>query len=48
MTLWLRSVHAVDDARRFWSELAFPDAWMVGLGWSRGALLAERAPVRVT
>jgi broad specificity phosphatase PhoE len=48
MTLWLHSVKAVDDGPRFWSELAFPDAWMVGLEWSRGALLAEHAPVRLT
>ena len=47
MTLWLRSVRAVDDGPRFWSELAFPDAWSVGLEWSQGALLAEGAPARV-
>jgi broad specificity phosphatase PhoE len=47
LTLWLRSVDAVDDGPRFWSELAFPDAWTVSLGWSRGALLAEHAAVRV-
>jgi broad specificity phosphatase PhoE len=29
LTLWLQSIGAVDDAARFWSELAFPDAWMV-------------------
>jgi broad specificity phosphatase PhoE len=32
MTLWLHSVGAVDDAPRFWSELAFPDAWMLSDG----------------
>jgi broad specificity phosphatase PhoE len=47
LTLWLCSVSAVDDAPRFWSELAFPDAWLVTLEWSRGALLAAGAPLRV-
>lgn len=47
LTLWLGSVGAVDDARRFWSELAFPDAWMVTVEWSQGALLAADAPARV-
>jgi broad specificity phosphatase PhoE len=40
LTLWLRSVGALDDAPRFWSELAFPDAWAVTLGRSSGALVA--------
>jgi broad specificity phosphatase PhoE len=40
LTLWLRSVGAVDDAPRFWSELAFPDAWTVTLERSRRALVA--------
>ena len=40
LTLWLRSIGAVDDAPRFWSELAFPDAWTVTLERSRSALVA--------
>jgi broad specificity phosphatase PhoE len=48
LTLWLRSVGAVDDAPRFWSELTFPDAWMVTVEWSQGALLAADAPARVS
>jgi broad specificity phosphatase PhoE len=47
LTLWLRSVGAVNDPLRFWSELAFPDAWMVSVRWSQGALLAADAPIRV-
>jgi broad specificity phosphatase PhoE len=47
LTLWLRSVGAIADAPSFWSELAFPDAWTVRVRWSRGALLADDAPVRV-
>ena len=47
LTLWLRSVGAVDDAPGFWSELAFPDAWTVSVRWSHGALLTGDAPVHV-
>jgi broad specificity phosphatase PhoE len=47
LTLWLCRVEAVDDGPRFWSEHAFPDAWTVSLGWSRSALVAEHAPVRL-
>jgi broad specificity phosphatase PhoE len=47
LTLWLRSVGAVNDAPRFWSQLAFPDAWMVTLQWSRGSLVAAHAPARL-
>jgi hypothetical protein len=47
LTLWLRSVGAVTDAPRFWSALAYPDAWTVTLERSRGALLAAGAPARV-
>jgi broad specificity phosphatase PhoE len=47
LTLWLSSIGAVRDAPRFWSDLAFPDAWTVSLGWSRGALVAADAPARV-
>jgi broad specificity phosphatase PhoE len=47
LTLWLRSVGAIADAPSFWSELAFPDAWTVRVRWSRGALVADDAPVRV-
>jgi hypothetical protein len=39
LTLWLRSVGAVHDAPRFWSELAFPDAWVVALDRSCGKLV---------
>jgi broad specificity phosphatase PhoE len=39
LTLWLRDIGAIADAPRFWSELAFPDAW--------AADLAGHAPVRV-
>jgi broad specificity phosphatase PhoE len=46
LTLWLRSVGAIDDAPRFWSELEFPDAWTVTVPWSEGALLAAAAPIR--
>jgi hypothetical protein len=46
LTLWLRSVGAIDDAPRFWSELDFPDAWTVTVRWSEGALLAADAPAR--
>jgi hypothetical protein len=46
LTLWLRSVGAIEDSRRFWSELSFPDAWTVDVRWSSGALAAD-APVRV-
>jgi broad specificity phosphatase PhoE len=40
LTLWLQSIGAVDDAPRFWSELAFPDAWIVTLERARSALVA--------
>jgi hypothetical protein len=39
LTLWLRDIGAIADAPRFWSALAFPDAW--------AADLAGHAPVRV-
>jgi hypothetical protein len=48
LTLWLRSVGAVADAPRFWSALAYPDAWTITLVWSRGALLATGAPARLS
>jgi broad specificity phosphatase PhoE len=47
LTLWLRSVGAVDDAPSFWSALAFPDAWMVSVRRWGGALRADAAPARV-
>jgi broad specificity phosphatase PhoE len=40
LTLWLQSIGALDDAPRFWSELAFPDAWIVTLERARSALVA--------
>jgi len=46
MTLWLHGVGAIDDAPRLWSHLDFPDAWMVTVRWSEGALLAADAPIR--
>ena len=48
LTLWLRGVGAIYDAPGFWAELAFPDAWMVSVRWSRDALLADGAPVRAS
>jgi broad specificity phosphatase PhoE len=43
LTLWLRSVGAIDDAPRFWSELDFPDASTVTVRWSEGAAGGRRA-----
>jgi len=39
-------VVVIEDPPRFWSELAFPNAWLVTVRRSRGALLAD-APIRV-
>jgi broad specificity phosphatase PhoE len=47
LTLWLCSVGAVQDAHRFWSELAFPDAWMVTVDRALGALVAAKPPTRL-
>jgi hypothetical protein len=35
------------DAPGFWSQLAFPDAWMVNVERSHGAPAAANAPARV-
>jgi broad specificity phosphatase PhoE len=48
LTLWLQSVGAVADVETFWSALAFPDAWCVGVRSAGGTFLAtelERIPI---
>jgi hypothetical protein len=37
----LHSIGAVDDAPRFWSELAFPAAWAITLSRERGAMVTS-------
>jgi broad specificity phosphatase PhoE len=44
MTVWLHSVRAVDDPGRFWSSLAFPDAWMLCVEDVGENLVAPDAP----
>ena len=46
LTLWLRSVGAIQDAPRFWSELSFPDAWTVSVRLAGQALVGD-APARL-
>ena len=47
LTLWLRSVGAVQDPAGFWSELRLPDAWTITLKRAQGALVAAGPPARI-